>query len=95
MTKWAAANASSLGADPSKGFIVGGTSAGGNLTDVVGHLARDEGLSPPITGLLELIPVLTNAELMPEKYKHIYLSRKQNKDAPILPEKTMAGFEGV
>ena len=53
--KWVAANATSkLGADPSKGFIVGGTSAGGNLTDVVGHLARDENLLPPLTGLLEL-----------------------------------------
>lgn len=42
---------------------------------------------------MELIPVLTNAERMPEKYKHMYLSRKQNEDAPILPEKVMAGFE--
>lgn len=53
--KWIAANATStLGADPSKGFVVGGASAGGNLTDVVGHLARDEKLNPPLTGLLEL-----------------------------------------
>ena len=94
MTKWAAANVSSLGADPKAGFIVGGTSAGGNLTDVVAHLARDEALSPPLTGLLELIPVLTDSTRMPEKYKDIYLSREQNKDAPILPVKTMSGFEG-
>ena len=52
---WAAANAKEvLGADPSKGFIVCGTSAGGNLTDVVAHLARDEKLNPPLTGLIEL-----------------------------------------
>ena len=53
--KWCADNATSkLKADPSKGFLVGGTSAGGNLTDVVAHQARDEGLTPPLTGLLEL-----------------------------------------
>lgn len=53
--QWVAANAEKLRATPSEGFIIGGTSAGGNLTDVCGHLARDEKLSPPLTGMLELM----------------------------------------
>lgn len=57
-TKWAAENASSLGADPSKGFIIGGTSAGGNITAAVSHLWRDEGLTPKITGCHLMIPMV-------------------------------------
>ncbi|KAK5121102.1 hypothetical protein LTR85_005586 [Meristemomyces frigidus] len=86
-TKWAAENASSLGADPSKGFIVGGTSAGGNIAAVVSHLWRDEGLKPSITGAHLMIPALCYHAYVPEKYKVDYKSWEQNKDAPILSEK--------
>ncbi|KXJ93312.1 Alpha/Beta hydrolase protein, partial [Microdochium bolleyi] len=48
--QWAAQNARSFGADPSLGFVIGGASAGGNITAVLAHLARDGGLSPPLTG---------------------------------------------
>ncbi|TLD29570.1 hypothetical protein E2P81_ATG05864 [Venturia nashicola] len=93
-TKWAAANASKIGADPSKGFIVGGTSAGGNLAAVVSHLARDEKLSPPITGVALLIPVLTDHNMtdFPEEYKHELVSYQQNENAPILGRASMDMF---
>jgi acetyl esterase/lipase len=48
--QWCAKNASELGADPLKGFVVGGGSAGGNISAVLAHLARDEEISPPLTG---------------------------------------------
>jgi acetyl esterase/lipase len=52
-----AANAASVGADPTKGFIVGGESAGGNVAAVATHEAADSGLSPPITGkIVEFVP---------------------------------------
>jgi acetyl esterase/lipase len=84
--KWAAAHASELGANPSKGFIVGGTSAGGNISAVIGHLARDEKLSPPITGLSLLIPAVADHTLkhVDEEYAKEIKSYEQNKDAPIL-----------
>ncbi|KAE9976275.1 hypothetical protein BLS_002149 [Venturia inaequalis] len=85
-TKWAAANANKLGADPSKGFVVSGPSAGGNLAAVVSHLARDEKLSPPITGVSLMIPLLTDYTLkeFPEEYKHEIVSYEQNGTAPFL-----------
>lgn len=83
--KWAAENAKSWGADPSVGFIVGGTSAGGNIAAVLSHVARDEGLSPPLTGQYLAIPAILPESKVPEKYKKYFLSYEQNKNAPVLP----------
>lgn len=82
--QWTAANTKRLGADPSKGFIIGGTSAGGNIAAALALLARDEKLDPPLTGVSLLIPALTDANAVPEEYKSEILSYEQNKDAPIL-----------
>lgn len=90
--KWAAANAKSFGADPSLGFVVGGTSAGGNLTAVLTHLARDEKLSPPITGQYLAIPALLPPSVVPDKYKEFYLSYDQNENAPVLPRAAIGMF---
>lgn len=55
-----AKNATSLGADPrSAGFIIGGGSAGGSITAVLAHLARDEQLDPPLTGQYLCVPAIT------------------------------------
>lgn len=94
-TQWAAAHAAELKADPSKGFVVGGTSAGGNLSSVVGHLARDEKLSPPLTGLLLMIPACLGHQVVPEKYQAEYQSYEQNKNAPILGRAALQLFEGT
>lgn len=93
----AAANASKLGADPSKGFIVGGASAGGNLAAVISHLARDEKLSPPITGVSLLIPALIDHTLkeFPGEYKHEIISYEQNANAPILGMASIEMFMGT
>ncbi|EGE04154.1 abhydrolase superfamily protein [Trichophyton mentagrophytes] len=56
--QWCARNASALGADPSRGFIVGGGSAGGNIAAVLAHIARDEQLSPPLTGQYLCVPAI-------------------------------------
>ena len=84
--KWAATNAHALQADPSKGFIIGGVSAGGNFVGVLAYLCRDEGLSPPITGLWLSIPCC----LMPQAFdlvphwKDELLSIEQNKCSDML-----------
>jgi acetyl esterase len=48
---WIAANAASLGGDPSR-IAVGGDSAGGNLAAVVAQQARKRGLTAPVFQLL-------------------------------------------
>lgn len=83
--KWAAANAKAIGADTSLGFIVGGSSAGGNISAVLAHLARDEALAPPLTGQYLSIPTVCPHDKVPEKYRDRYFSWEQNKDAPVLP----------
>ncbi|GIZ42379.1 hypothetical protein CKM354_000565200 [Cercospora kikuchii] len=91
-TKWIAENAIALGADPSKGFIIGGTSAGGNLAAAMSHLARDEGLSPPITGCHLMIPAVCDSSVYPERFKKELLSRAQLHDAPILSHASIELF---
>ncbi|KAL9079258.1 MAG: hypothetical protein Q9157_001829 [Trypethelium eluteriae] len=94
--KWAAENAKTLGADPSKGFIVGGTSAGGNIAAVLAHLARDEKLSPPLTGQWLCIPTVLHkdkaTEVLPEKYKKVYLSHEQIIEVPGLNKQAVDFF---
>lgn len=82
--KWAAGNAESWGADLSTGFIIGGTSAGGNITAVLAHLARDEKLLSPLTGQYLCIPCILPPTVVPAKYREYYLSREQNVDAPVV-----------
>ena len=83
--KWAASNAKSWGADPTKGFVIGGTSAGGNITAVLAHVARDEKLSPPLTGQYLAIPAVLPESKVPTKYQEYFLSYEQNRNAPVLP----------
>lgn len=80
-----AKNAASIGADPTQGFLLGGVSAGANITAVVAQKAQDEGLSSPLTGLWLSVPlVFPSLDHVPEKYKDQWFSHEQNKDAPIL-----------
>ncbi|KAG9845051.1 lipase/esterase, partial [Aureobasidium melanogenum] len=83
---WLAKNAESLGADPSKGFILGGVSAGGNLTACIAQKTlEDKSLAHPLTGLWLCVPlVFPNKDLVPDKYKDVWFSHEQNADAPIL-----------
>jgi acetyl esterase/lipase len=90
--QWAASKAGEWGADPSKGFCVGGTSAGGNLSAVMALKARDAKLSPPLTGQFLAVPAVIPENNVPEKYKKWYLSHDQNKEVPILPQAAVDMF---
>lgn len=81
---WLAENASSIGADPSAGFILGGASAGGNLTAVTAQRYVSEKHSPPLTGLWFSIPAVLVEDNVPAKYRDLWFSREQNSEAPIL-----------
>lgn len=73
-----------LGINPSKGFILGGESAGADIALSIAHLYRDEKVSPPLTGLYTTLTSGISAETVPEKYKDHFFSMEQNSNAPFL-----------
>ncbi|KAJ5466236.1 Alpha/Beta hydrolase protein [Penicillium desertorum] len=90
--QWLVANESAIDADLSRGFVIGGVSAGGNLSIVTAHHYVKEKLSPPITGVLASVPVCISKETIPEKYKDLWVSREQNAHAPGNPG-ILGGYE--
>ncbi|KAJ5120918.1 Alpha/Beta hydrolase protein [Penicillium bovifimosum] len=90
--KWLSTNASSLGADLSRGFIIGGSSAGANLSISTAHRAKRENLSPPITGVLASVPPCMTEETVPSKYKDLWLSHEQNALSPVCSAKDIEAW---
>jgi acetyl esterase/lipase len=88
----AAANAATWGADPSTNFVVGGSSAGGNLSAVLSLLARDHKLSPPLTGVSLQYPLVVHPQAVPEEFKKDYHSYEQNADVEGILNKTVMDF---
>ncbi|KAJ3488058.1 hypothetical protein NLI96_g3103 [Meripilus lineatus] len=81
--KWAVENHAILKASLHKGLLVGGSSAGANMSAVIAHRARDDQFfhENPVTGQLLQIP-----------HKQKLLSIEQNKNAPILPKENIFVF---
>lgn len=82
--KWAAASATEFNTNLDLGFILGGTSAGANMTAILANLARDQCFSPPLTGLYMSIPVIYAPFFVPGTDQHLYLSQKQDMGTPLL-----------
>ncbi|KAI1826638.1 Alpha/Beta hydrolase protein [Xylaria intraflava] len=82
--KWAAANASKLGASPSAGFLLGAISSGANLAVVSATLARDDGMSPPLTGLWLAAPSVLSMKNPPAHLVPELQSFEQCKNSPVL-----------
>ncbi|KAJ7686606.1 Alpha/Beta hydrolase protein [Mycena olivaceomarginata] len=87
--KWTVENATRIFADPNKGFLVGGNSAGGYLATVLAHRARDDPLvlNHKITGqILQYPRVLSRAAYPPQS---------QNKDGPGLTAASIDFIAGL
>ena len=86
--KWIAENATGpvLAADPAKGFILGGVSAGACITASVSRRVQEDKLAYPLTGQWLNIPPIMDLASCPEKYKSHFISPGQNADAPVLPK---------
>ena len=90
-----AENASELQVDLKKGFIVGGDSAGANLSAAIALKARDDPFftSRPLTGQYLREHAATYPGTYPEKYKDSFRSLDEFADTPLLnKEKTIAYF---
>jgi acetyl esterase/lipase len=81
---WSVKNSATLDATPSRGLLVGGASAGGNIAAVLALLARDENLEPPITGQYLCVPALLPDTNVPPELAPLYQSRTQSSDDPVL-----------
>ncbi|UPL01253.1 hypothetical protein LCI18_012187 [Fusarium solani-melongenae] len=94
IVRWAASSEgqTKLNTDLTKGFILGGTSAGANFTAGISHLARDEGLSPKITGVVFLAGSFCHPDVRPKKYLDRILSVDEINDAPGLTRKSIDYF---
>jgi acetyl esterase/lipase len=86
--RWVAENAARFGGDCGKGFIVGGNSGGATFASIIAHLARDDGMTPKITGQFLACPILTD-ETVDENGKYYrlfpgrYPSQDENWNAPL------------
>ncbi|KAI0738664.1 alpha/beta-hydrolase [Daedaleopsis nitida] len=92
--KWVVNHAGELKASLSKGFLVGGDSAGGNLAAVMALQARDDPFfsATPLTGQYLREPVALHPEAAPEKYKAVLRSYEENADAPLLNKEGMYAY---
>lgn len=90
-----AENASTLRADPTKGFLLGGTSAGANLSVVAAHEAVDANLSPPVTGVVVTSACVCHHDAVPEEYKKHISSWEEHKDGLVLDRRGMKWFYGT
>ncbi|RKL47462.1 hypothetical protein BFJ72_g1696 [Fusarium proliferatum] len=97
VVRWAASpeGQTTLNTDLSRGFILGGTSAGANFTAGISHLARDEGLIPGITGIVFLAGSFCHPDVRPKKYLDRILSVDEINDAPGLTRKSIDYFAGT
>ncbi|KAI0644088.1 Alpha/Beta hydrolase protein [Trametes meyenii] len=84
--KWTALNGSSFKGDLSKGFLIGGQSAGGNFPATMAHRAKADTFFSqyPITGQVLQIPLLLHPDAIPKEYQGKLKSYIDNEHAPIL-----------
>lgn len=72
-----------LPGDLRQGFIIGGTSAGGNLAAAECQSTRDRAMDPPLTGQFLCVPALLWPTAVPEKWRSEYRSRFESKSDPV------------
>ncbi|KAK7407883.1 hypothetical protein QQX98_009942 [Neonectria punicea] len=88
-TVWTSQNVDKLGINPAKGFIIGGSSSGADMSLVVSHLCRDANMTPPLTGVFAPLTSGVNEETVPEKYKNYFISKEQNATVPVFSTESM------
>ncbi|KAI0077158.1 hypothetical protein K474DRAFT_1707593 [Panus rudis PR-1116 ss-1] len=95
--KWAAENAAKFSASPSRGFIIGGASSGGNFAAVLALRARNDAFfaNKKLTGQLLQAPQVVHPEADLGKYSSEILSWEENQDAPLLTRKELLAFAKV
>lgn len=81
-----------IAADLSKGFVLGGTSAGGNFTAGLAHAMLEQGIEPQPTGLLLMASSFCHPDARPAEYRDRIVSVDEIDDAPGLTVKSIKYF---
>ena len=90
--EWLAEHASEVGADPTKGFIIGRISAGGTLSTFITAESQTSKLKYSITGQWLFVPSPMSKANVLEKYKAHCRSIDENINNPVLPESVPMGL---
>ncbi|KAF2787467.1 alpha/beta-hydrolase [Melanomma pulvis-pyrius CBS 109.77] len=93
--KWALSMSPYLHATPQRGLIVGGSSAGGNISAIMALLSRDEHLDPPITGQYLSVPALLPSDRVPSHLTPLYQSRSTSTSDPVLGKLNDSGILSI
>nr|GME46617.1 Zinc finger DPH-type [Neofusicoccum parvum] len=96
--RWLAAHARDhpgVRADPAHGFVLAGGSSGGALSAVVAQKWLDDAAAPPVTGVWMLVAAPLHPAAVPERWRHLYFSREQNGDAPVLNGEALEYIKGM
>lgn len=88
-TRQVSQNVDRLGINPSKGFIIGGTSSGADISLTISHLYRDAETLHPLTGVYAPITSGVNDQTVPEEYKEYFISYEQNAAVPVFSAESM------
>ncbi|CZT19914.1 related to arylacetamide deacetylase [Ramularia collo-cygni] len=84
--KWIAENATTdvLAADPTKGFILGGVSAGAAITAALSRQFQVDKLAHELTGQWLAVPSVMDINSCPVEYRNFLISHQQNANTPML-----------
>ncbi|KAH8647853.1 alpha/beta hydrolase fold-3 domain-containing protein [Xylariales sp. PMI_506] len=77
-------------ANPSLGFIFGGTSAGANIVGALAQKWVSEAQEPKLTGVWLNMPWFLERENLPEEYSELWFSREQNAESLVISTNDLA-----
>lgn len=94
VVEWITSKAGSEGlqVDLSKGYVLGGTSAGGNFTASLAHAMLERDVKPQPTGLLFMASSFCHPDVRPEQFRNRIVSVDEVDDAPGLTVKSIHYF---